>query len=320
MRATERPADPFIPFLEAHRCRSLALDHERNGVLFFTGTQDERDVMIKTAPRPLQGVDRIENQARANDFLHRSLPHSAILIPETSFVGDERTSAAIMDRVIGESVAESRENGMAAEAMTPEDISAIVSWLAEIRRLPLASIPNHFHAIREHDWNEAFYEERMKHNAKGPINLGLLSESERGALQSLWRRHLDIRTFQHHDVVPFNFMRRPNGGLAIMDGEFARIGMTGYDPAYFAIQMYCLYDRGDLAAYMLEESLRLWDTNFPEDDLRTRILSPLAYRIVANLNDPPVKRDGSVQRRTIALKDRILQDDLDAVIAGLQKL
>ena len=114
-------------------------------------------------------------------------------------------------------------------------------------------------------------------------------------------------------------MRKPNGSLALLDGEFGRLGMLGYDPAYFAIQTFCLFNRGELSAIMLSEAWSAWQTNYPEDNFDKAILAPLAYRLVANLNDVPTKQNADVRKRTLALKQLVLSNDLQTVIDGLHK-
>ena len=317
MLETELTAEENLRLrLREYGLQDAHFDHEKGGVFFYRATREEKDVVIKAAPSPKTGVDRVKNQAFANSFLHDVVRDEAIEIPDTIFEHHDSFSFAIMDAVPGVIIAESRADGM-REEMTATDISSLMSWLVAVRRIPTSAIPKHFIAIAEDDWNEAFYRERLVVNAEGPIAQGTLTLLELQGLQSLWARHYGAMSFQHHDVVPFNMIRKPAGNISLIDGEFARIGMVGYDAAYFAIQTYCLYGRSDLAKAMLEGVVNAWKSEFPADDMAHSILAPLAYRIVANLNDAPTKTNKDVRERTVHLKTLILQGDIQSIIHGL---
>lgn len=296
--------------------QGVRFDHEKGGVFFYRATREGGEVVIKAAPSPKEGVDRVKNQAIANAFLHDAVQGEAVEVPGTIFEERDGFSLAIMDAVPGTVIAESRPDGMIG-AMTSDDISSLISWLAAVRRVPVVDIPKHFSDVAERDWNEAFYRTRLAANAEGPIDQGTLTSAEFVELESLWSKHFGKLSFQHHDVVPFNMIRKPDDRIALIDGEFARIGMVGYDVAYFAIQTYCLYGRADLAVAMLDQSLKAWGNEFPEDDLSSAILAPLAYRIVANLNDPAARTNESVRERTMRLKDLILEGNVESIIARL---
>ncbi len=312
----KNPAEVLAAALTQQNFENVQLHHERGGVFFFTALKEGKHLVVKVAQTPAAGVDRIKNQALANRFLHEHAQSKAVEVPATSFIEHDGYSFAIMDAVAGVAIAESRADGM-NEEFTKEDVGSIVSWLAAIRRVPTTEIPEHFRTVAKNDWNMGFYRERLFQNASKPIEQGTLTSDELSHLQTLWAGHYGFITFQHHDVVPFNIMRTPTE-LALVDGEYARLGMTGYDPAYFAIQTFCLYNRGDLAAEMLEQAIAVWKQEFPMDNLEHSIIAPLAYRIVANLNDGPTQTDENVRERTVRLKSLILTGDIQQIIEGLK--
>lgn len=306
----------ILSALQRSAMQDARFDHEKGGVFFYRATREGRDVVIKVAPSTKVGVDRIKNQALANAFLHGAVREKGIEVPATVFEEHDGFSLAIMDAVPGAVIAESRADGM-KEVMTSDDIALLVSWLAAVRHVSVTDIPGYFSDVAERDWNETFYRIRLTENSKGPIEQGTLTSVEFIELESIWSKHYGRLSFQHHDVVPFNMIRKPDGRIALIDGEFARIGMAGYDAAYFAIQTYCLYGRADLAVAMLEQSTKVWESEFPEDDFSHAIMVPLAYRIIANLNDTTARTNDSVRERTVRLKDLILEGNVATIIAGL---
>ncbi len=292
------------------------LPTEKQGIFFASAEKDGERFVLKAAGEATGEGGRIENQAIADQFLHENVTGLRIDVPQASLDKKSGLTLTAMKKVEGQVIAESKPDGMKGE-MTESDVRALVEWLTAVRKIPAERIPEHFKTIAKNFLNEAFYRERLSVNAKSPIEQGTVTEMEFEDLSALWEQNYGTLSFQHHDVVPFNLIRKPDGSMSLIDAEFARLGMVGYDPAYFAIQTYALYNRADLAAQMLEESLAAWDKQFPEDNLRESILAPLAYRIVANLNDASTKQNAGARARTLHLKELILSGDVQEVIDGL---
>ncbi|MFZ2682289.1 MAG: phosphotransferase [Patescibacteria group bacterium] len=293
------------------------LPQQKSDVWLFEAVKDGQPVFVKGSVEVSNGVDRIENQVLAQKLLHTELLEQALKVPDAELVRSNGLSLAIMERVEGSLLGESRPDGL-KEKMSEAELETLVDWLVAARRIPAEKLPEQFREIADKVWNQDFYSQRLEQNAKEPLALGLLTDQELQTLQQLWAENYGLLTFQHHDIVPFNLMRDQEQKLWLLDGEFARLGMAGYDSAYFALQSYGLYGDGESAAIMLEKSLSAWEKNFPEDQLESAILAPLAYRIVASLNDAPTKNNQAVRERTIFLKDLILSGDVRKLIAGLR--
>jgi hypothetical protein len=286
-------------------------------VQFFYGTDHGGDVIIKTSVTPAQGVDRIKNQALGNQFLQENIPNAPITIPQTTYFEAGHRSYAVMRTIPGEVVAACTPDGT-CDGLTVADIATLVDWFVRVREIPTDRIPEHFFTVADTEWNETFYARRLVENAKEPLSQGFLTQDAFNTLKALWQRHYGTFSFQHHDCAPFNMIRKPDGTLALIDSEFSRIGMAGYDSAYFAIQTYCLYGRSDLASTILEETIKAWSEECPQDNLLTTILAALAYRIVANFADDSTRHNQNVLTRTIHLSTLIQSGNIDRIISGLR--
>jgi len=306
-------------FLAQQGFRDLARIKQRGEGGVFSAEDAGKRVVVKIGRRVDQGIDLIENQHTVSDFLARSVQNERVFVPESKLVIRDGWTASVSTAIDGEVFSSSEPEGMHHE-MTSAEVVDTVSFLADIRSLPEIDIPASLQEIARTGWNKQFYATRLRANAENPIRNGFLTEQERDRLQEIWERHYDVSHVQHHDIVPFNLMRTKDQKIALLDGEFGRIGMTGYDPAYFVLQTAGLLHRPEAARHFLQQTLDTWEQRFPQDALPERILSPFAYRVIASFNDPAPANDIGVRERTVALKEAILTDDISQIIATLDAM
>lgn len=282
----------------------------------YRATRDGYRYVIKSSKTEAHGVDRIKNETEANRFLRANVSTPGLLIPDSTFFKDAGFSFLVSHEIEGEAIAVSAPEGM-EEDLSETDVQALVDFLLSTRSISEASIPHYFQDVADHHWNKAFYAGRLSQNAQGPLKNELLTAESFGCFERMWAQGYGARTFQHHDLVPFNLLRTADG-LALLDSEFARIGMVGYDIAYFTLQTACLLNRPKTAVALLEGALAAWSKRFPEDNIEAAIFAPLAYRYIASLNDAPSLHDRGVQARTLAFGTLIANGNMAKIIEELK--
>ncbi|MBP9827998.1 phosphotransferase [Patescibacteria group bacterium] len=299
--------------------RNVSLMKRRGEGGVYAAEHEGEDVVIKVGRRTEHGIDLVENQQRADAFLSDKLPGDKVFVPASTLLLRDGWTMAISAKVSGEVLAESVPDGMRS-TLSSDEIKALVESLVAIRGISVEDMPKYFRQIAESGWNKDFYAGRLLANAQNPIDKGLMTVRDRDGLREIWESHFEVASFQHHDIVPFNLMRSEDGRLALLDGEYARVGMTGYDPAYFVLQSAGLLHQPKMAHEFLVNTLEAWDKQYPQSDLRKAIMSPLAYRVIANLGDAGAMTNAGVQERAKALKDAILTDDIARVMEALEAM
>jgi thiamine kinase-like enzyme len=287
-------------------------EHERHAV--FVAHRNRSSIFIKATADPDQAA-QIENEVRANGFLCESLDATQFSVPRPLDEMPKREgaiTAVAFEYVEATWFASKFPNMHLLRQVSDADIEDIVALMAALHRFNGPTTPRYFLDRASTGFTDDHYRARLQEYLMPVEAAGYVTRAQLEQLLAASCGESFDRKLVHHDIVPWNLGRDPEGRLVIVDAEFARWGMAYYDVAYFYLQTYIMLGDAELAKRALWHAGYVFDVfDRPTDH---PFWKPMAYRLGANLNVALKYPDQMA--RALKLLPIVLARDLDALLAA----
>ncbi|MBU0540043.1 hypothetical protein KKF59_02030 [Patescibacteria group bacterium] len=295
----------------AHGCNSFH-DIERNERhRVFSATRGGKKVLIKaTAVRT--EMENLRNEAEVHKFLRKITPRGAnFTFPETEILADDEVCLICMPFVHKGWYAQKSPYRL-LRRITDCDLEDMFQAILFLHRIRHDQLPAALRGKgRKYTAKDRFEQQESYFR---PAIGTLVTRAEVSKLQRLMREVGYKRRFVHHDILPLNMARLPDGKLLITDAEYARWEMKWYDVAYTYLQLHCLYGDNVLARLFLRYIVRRFKEELPDEDIEKEIFFPLGYWIAASMFI--AMKDPKQRKRVRKTFELILKRDLNVLIGG----
>jgi len=254
----------------------------------------------------------VRNEANAQTFLRRQTPDDApFVFPECRLVESCGMAMSATEYVKADWFATKEPRHRMLRPMVNADLEDIFQVMLFLHRLKREDVPAYFlrRASKEFTLEKTM---RKLRDYLAPAVGPLITAKEAERLEAMMRKVGYRRRFVHHDMVPSNFARLPDGRLLVTDAEWSRWEMKWFDVAYHVVQMHCLYGYEGLARRSLRFLIRRFGEELPRENIEEEIFFPIGYWMAASLF-LAVDRPAS-QKRVRALFDLVLAQDLKGMM------
>lgn len=253
--------------------------NERHRV--FIANHDRNKKVIRATAVPSE-MENLRNEALAHAFLRRRTPKGARFAFPATEIWEDAAVFVSASEYIPRGWLGQKDPQRLTKPLTDRDLEDIFQVMLFLHEIPKIAVPGYFmrRAAKEFTLEKTLAKNRGYFE---PALGTLLSKKEGERLQRMMRAIGYRRRFVHHDILPSNLARLPDGRLMVNDAEFARWEMKWYDVAYTFLQMSLLYGHRALGKRMLRYFVRRFKEELPDEDIEHEIFFPLGYWIAANM-------------------------------------
>lgn len=255
--------------------------------------------------------EHIANQVEAESFMRTLLDEDmGISIPEGEYVEEGDVGFGTFEYVEGQAVSDLDNH--VEQLLSEEEIDRVIELYTRLRQVKIEDLPERMKKQGEELFTDKNWRLKLQaHLDSIPENIVSTKQREQ-IFQNLDNVGYH-QSLQHHDIVPWNMIRKEDGDLVVMDAEYARWGARHYDIAYYYIQNIVYLKDSEHAKMYLKKVVEEMEVRFPEDDIRKEIMYPMTYRIIVNVNESQGK---SLEEQKAAndLFEKILLNDFSELI------
>ncbi len=260
------------------RIRSVINSQKRHHVFLATDAKGRRRI-LKATDQP-EDIVNLENEVRAHAFIRRVFARSKVpfAVPEGRFHRYQDGALSEFEYVPGKQVV--HPNRLAesfTRPFTERDLEAVFQGMLALHRVTWSEVPAFFRRRARAEFTHAKMAKKLREKYLAPSIGVTVSKKDAAALAKFYDATACGHRFAHHDIVPWNFLRRPDGGLALVDGEFARWEMKWYDVAYYALQTRVLIGDEKHSRTALRYFLKRFREELPRERVEEEIFNALAY-------------------------------------------
>lgn len=282
--------------------------NERHWV--FVAERGREKLVIRATSVPVE-MENLRNEALAHQFLRQQTPKGArFAFPDTQIWEDGEVFVSATEYVprgwLGQ-----KDPHRLAKPLTDKDLEDIFQAMLFLHRIPKKNVPKYFLRRATTEFTLEKTLEKCRNYFKPALGT-LLSKAEGERLQKLMRDVGYQQRFVHHDILPSNLARLPDGRLLVTDAEFARWEMKWYDVAYTFLQISLLYGDIKLGQRLLRYFVRRFKEELPKEDIETEIFFPLGYWIAANMFI--AMKEPKQRKRVRKMFELILKKDLEGMM------